>query len=133
MPGMAGDVVKLVKNDQTSSKEIARILMTGDANMAEEIGKVFKTTVAIEAMSGAHFKDQQKTEGEMADAADDTFKGIVGQTLSYNEMIKIAKDEVQWRLSSLKMFAKVNSGVWNILRFIVGNKPYLTEEQKLNK
>ena len=132
MPGMAGDVVKLVKNDKDSAKEIAKILNSGNANMAEEIGKVFTATNAIENMASAAFKDQEKTEGDMADAADDTFKGIVKQTLSYNEMLKIAKNEIQWRLSSLKMFAKVNSGVWNILRFIVGNKPYLTEEQKAN-
>jgi hypothetical protein len=121
---------KMVRSDKNNAEEMAKIIKTGDGNMATQIAHLITTSRSIEKMTAAHFKDQEKTEGEMAEAADDTFQSIVDQTLSYNEMIKIAKDEVKWRLSSLRMFAKVNSGVWNILGFLTRNEPYQTKEQK---
>ncbi len=133
MPDMAGDVVKLVKNDKKSADEIVKHLQLGKEGMAKDIAKVIGSSRAIQKMSGAHFKDQDKTESDMSKAADKTYKDIVEQTLSFNEMVKIAKDDVQWRVTSMKLMSKVNSGVWNILRVIIGNKPYLTEEQLRNK
>lgn len=130
MPDMATDMVKLIKNDKESASEITKHLQAGNMDMSIKIGDVVASNRAIEKMTAAHFKDQEKTETEMADAAEDTFKGIVEQTLSYNEMVKIAKDEVLWRLSSIKLFAKLNSGVWNILGFMTRNEPYLTREQR---
>jgi len=130
MPDLAADMVKLIKSDEKGAEKITKYLKSGNENMASEISKVVISNRAIEAMTAAHFKDQEKTEGEMASAADDTLKGVVKQTLSYNEMIKIAKDEVQWRLSSLSIFQGLNTAVNNILGVLIKDNQ-LTQSQKL--
>jgi len=120
-PEEAATWTKMIKSDKENAESIAGIIDKGSTGMAAKISDIVTSNRANNRMNAAHYTEQGKTESKMSEAAEDTFKGIVGQTLSYNKMIKIAKNEVQWRLGSLGIFQSLNTGVNNILKHLIGD------------
>ena len=128
----AQDYVDVLKAGNANSIEIGKLIGKGDPESRERLKELLTSSETIKNLTSTRFKTQQKTEEEMAAAAEDTFKGIVGQTLSYKEMMEIAKDEIKWRASSLGIFQALNAGVMNIFSFMVRNdKDYMSESQKI--
>ena len=73
---------------------------------------------------------QLLTQTEMKDRADDTFRAINKQTLSYKEMLDIAKSDVQWRVNSLSLFQGINTGINDLVTLFAGSMNKLTGSQK---
>lgn len=129
---MAETLGTILKSDKKNRIELINILRKGDADSLKKLDNILRSSQATQALTIGRFKDQLKTEESMAESAEDTFKGIVGQTLSYKEMVEIAKDEIKWRASSLGVLQALNTGVMNIFGFLVrDNKEYMSESQKL--
>lgn len=106
--------------------DVANALEKGNIPALKKLLKDAKVRKAVEK---ANFESDTATQTDMADSAEKTFQDINKQTLSYKEMIDIAKDEVKWRAYSLGIFRSLNSGVNDIIGFMRQGK--LTETQKI--
>jgi len=121
----------IIRADKNSADKVAGLISKGDAESIKELKALVSTSKMAQAMAIHGFKADKKAQEELAKGADDTFKGIVGQTLSYKKMTEIAKDEIEWRASSLGVFQALNTGVANIFKFLIRKTSgYYTEGQK---
>jgi hypothetical protein len=98
-----------------SNADVADALEKGDIPLLKKLLKDAKVRRAVEK---ANFEADTATQTEMANSAEQTFEQINKQTLSYKDMIDIAKDEVKWRAMSLGIFRGLNTGVNNIIGLI---------------
>lgn len=102
--------------EKREHRDILKSLLTS----SEMIDKVTKT----------RFKTQEVTDKELADNADSTFKEIVSQTLSYNEMLEIAKNDIEYRTKSLGFLQGINTGVMGIFKKYVTGKVDTPDENQ---
>lgn len=112
----------------STSEEAGKIIAGGNA---KEIAKLLKSDKTESALSGKRFKGQEITEGDTAEAAKKTLDAVVNQTLSFEEMQKIAADEVKWRANSLGVLQAMNKGVFDIFKFLIhSDREYVTGLEK---
>lgn len=119
-PEIAKSIYDLIKtNENTSDEEINNFI------------KLIKDNKAADKMVAKTERDANKTADAQEKQAEDTFKEIRDQTLSFEEMIKIAKDEWKWRLSSLKLATALNKQVLDIYGWLVkDDSGYISTSQK---
>ena len=121
----------IIRADESNADYIAKKIAAGDAESLKELRKFISTSKMIQALTISRFKDQEKTQGELAESSKKTFKGIVDQTLSFKEMTEIAKNELQYRTSHLGVLQAMNTGVFGILKILASDHPgFMTESQK---
>lgn len=124
---MFSEIVQLNKD----SIPLLEGVLKGNEKSLDKLGKMVLGQDMIERLSVNRFKKQEKTNEEIAESTEKTFKDIVDQTLSLNEMKEIAKDEIQYRLNSLGLFKSMSKGVGNIFKWLTRNdEGYMSESQK---
>ncbi len=120
----------MVRLDKDAGKNLGGLLK-GEKDSLAALQKLVVSQDMVQQMTSDNYKKQEKTEQDIAAAAEDTFKGVVDQTLSFKEMTEIAKDDLKWKASSLGLAQALNQGVFNIFSFMVRNeKGYKSASQK---
>lgn len=132
-PDVADDWAQILKTSKNTRSDLVNLL-TNQGNVSlkgfldsKKLAKLNNT------MTKVRFTDSQKTDNQMAKMSEDTFKDIRDQTLSFEEMLKIGKDEVQWRAYNIKGLTSINKGVFDIYKVLIDKffgGDYKTEEQK---
>lgn len=132
-------VRKMLLIDRTGKATgLVRKLLKGDFKNADdlknELGSIADTNEFVESAVYNAADIQEEGKDDLAEKAKKTFDEIKDQTMSYNEMVKIAKDEVEWRLKSLGIFQALNTGVFKILKWMIkGDNPYMDAEKAASK
>lgn len=127
----AGIYADMVKLDKKAANNLTD-LINGDKKSLKELQKIAVSQKTVQEMTAHNFEKEYKTQEEMAEAADKTFKSIVDETLSYEDMKKIATDEIKWRTSSLELAQQLNGLVFDVLKFITKDEVgYLSGQQKI--
>jgi len=120
--------------DPKIAKSIYDLIRTNENTSEEEVNnflKLIKDQKAADKMVAKTERASKVSSDNQEKQAEDTFQEIRDQTLSFEEMIKIAKDEWKWRLSSLKAATILNKKVLDIYGWLVKDKPgYLSTSQK---
>lgn len=129
--------------DRTSAEDLAQIgsinndtfealqqLVNGSISSADFMASVKKSGAADAVFEKIETEKAKEVQAQ-ADQAEKTFKSIVGQTLSFKEMQKIAEDEIAWRTQTLGIFKKVGEGVSDVVRWLSMRKKFETSEQKM--
>jgi len=130
--GMASTWAEIIKTDKKTAENIATRIEKGDAENLKGIDGLLKSSSFLTKYQVARFKSQEKTEGELAKASEDSFKELVKGTLSYKEMVEIGKDELTWRASNIGVLTAMNKGVADIYGWLTKNdNAYMSETQKL--
>jgi len=134
--GMAQSVALSAASDKTMNSQLQAIITeTANGNMGEEearsqLGNLLKQQKVGEKYTRLGYKVNEIGEEERKAAADKAFDEIVNQTLSLEEMKKIAEDGVKWNLATLARMDKMASGVTWIARSLAkrwGNRDPETE------
>jgi hypothetical protein len=121
-----------IKNDSPELKKaIENVTKDSSAKNIEALQALLRSDKTKQAVDKGNYKRDDKTKEELAGNAERTFDEINKQTLSYKDMIDIAKDEVKWRAMSLGIFKGINTGVNDIIGLI--SKGRETESRKMAK
>ncbi len=129
--GMAETWANIIKTDKETANKIASRIEKGDKNSLKSIDGLLMASKFINKFQIATFKNQEKTDKELAKSSEETFDEIVKGTLSYNEMVKMGKDELYWTMANWKVATIMNKTVADIYYWLQGESTRLSQSQKL--
>jgi hypothetical protein len=129
---MARRLADVIKED-TDGNDLLQKAQSKDQESLNILRKRFKTDKVIDKLTLNNYKKEDESSGDMADQAEDTFKQIVGQTLSMKEMIEMGKDEAHYRFASLGIFTGIGKAVDYIANNVGGAGKYQSEQQEVAK
>ena len=134
----AKDIAHMVSLDKSGGKVLLKQLKfqikTGKIDLKEMLKARDASGAGDEALLESN-QAQEKTQEDLASAAERTFKNSVEQTLSFKEMQKIAGDEIAWRATSLGVAQAMNKTVAGIFTAVLKGfglmDAYQSEQSKI--
>lgn len=128
---MANTWAEIVKTDKDAAKNIAEMIKKGDDKNLKGLNALLNSSDFINKFQLTRFKSQEKTEGELAKASEESYDELVKGTLSYSEMVKMGKDELFWTMANWKVATMMNKTVADIYYLIQGESKNLSQSQKV--
>lgn len=95
--------------------------------IAQELAAAYEKSKVWDKVLSTETDAVSVQEG-MKKKAEETFKNIVNQTLSFEEMQAITKDGLQWQVYQLGFLQSLNQGVFSIYKLMLGKQK--SPEQK---
>jgi len=109
---MAKGIVRIAK----TSEQARKLIKNGNATDLKAYWKDAKSGADKTKAAQEVFKESEKTKKELNAASESTLSDIVDQTLSYEDMQKIAMAEGTYRIAQLGYAQKLNDMVFSIFK-----------------
>lgn len=116
------DILGKVFKTNKNAERLYNKSLKGDKLARAELTKIIKSSDTNNKVMSLRMTADEKTQAELTKASEDTTSGIVDQTTSFEDMQKIAVDELKWRAASLNLQSVLNGFVFNILKIVAGTR-----------